>query len=96
MSWESRQKWLTWASEGRAIDLVHDRESRAAGKRIQCPMRVVWGQRAKIEAWYDAVAIWQRYSDAEVTGGALPTNHYIPEEDPAGTLREMLAFFGPA
>ena len=79
-----------------SIDLVHDRESRAAGKRIQCPMRVVWGQRAKIEAWYDAVAIWQRYSDAEVTGGALPTNHYIPEEDPAGTLREMLAFFGPA
>ena len=50
----------------------------------------------RVAAWYDAVAIWQRYSDAEVTGGSLPTNHYIPEEDPAGTLREMLAFFGPA
>src|SRR3954449_2587012 len=35
------------------IDLVHDRESRDQGKRIQCPLLVLWGAKGKVDSWYD-------------------------------------------
>ena len=36
------------------IDLEHDRASRAAGQKIQCPLLVLWGSKGKIGQWYDA------------------------------------------
>ena len=36
-----------------SIDLVHDRESRAAGRKVQCPMLVLWGAKGKIGQWYE-------------------------------------------
>jgi len=76
-----------------SIDLVHDRESRAAGHRIACPLRVHWGAKARIEAWYDALAIWREYCAAEVSGGALPTGHYIAEEAPQAVIESFVDFF---
>jgi haloacetate dehalogenase len=75
------------------IDLVHDRESRAAGVRVQCPMLVLWGAKGRIGAWYDAVAIWQQYCAAEVTGAAIDAGHYIAEEAPDATLEHFMRFF---
>lgn len=76
-----------------SIDLVHDRESRAAGRRIQCPLHVLWGSKGKIGTWYDALAIWRTYCDAAVTGHAIDTGHYLAEEDPATVIAELQAFF---
>ena len=76
-----------------SIDLVHDRESRAAGRRIACPLRVHWGAHARIEAWYDALAIWREYCTAEVSGGALPAGHYIAEEAPQAVIESFVEFF---
>ncbi len=76
-----------------SIDLEHDRESRAAGRKITCPLRVHWGAKAKIEAWYDALAIWREYCAAEVTGGALPTGHYVAEEAPQAVIESFVEFF---
>jgi len=42
---------------------------------------------------WDPVSVWQRYTTAEVTGKAMPTGHFIPEEDPNGTIAELLDFF---
>ena len=77
-----------------SIDLVHDRESRSAGRRIQCPLHVLWGAKGKIGAWYDALAIWRAYCDGSVTGRSIETGHYLAEEDPASVLAELRAFFG--
>jgi haloacetate dehalogenase len=74
------------------IDLVHDRASRAAGRKIVCPLLALWGAKGKIAAWYDALAVWRLYATGPVTGGALDTGHYLPEEDPAGVTRELLQF----
>ena len=46
------------------IDLEHDRASRAAGVRIQCPLLVLWGSKGKIGKWYDPLAIWRQYCAA--------------------------------
>lgn len=75
------------------IDLEHDRASRASGRKVQCPMLVLWGAKAKIAAWYDALAIWRQYCSAEVTGRALDSGHYLAEEAPNAVLEEFVRFF---
>ena len=68
------------------IDLVHDRESRARGDKVRCPLLVLWGSKGKIGGWYDALDIWRQYCSAEVTGGAVDSGHYLPEEVPGEVL----------
>jgi haloacetate dehalogenase len=75
------------------IDLEHDRASRAAGTKIKCPLLVLWGKKAKIEAWYDALAIWRSYCAAEVSGGPVNSGHYLAEEAPGEVLERLSAFF---
>jgi haloacetate dehalogenase len=75
------------------IDLVHDRESRAAGVKIQCPLLVLWGRKAKIQAWYDAPAIWRQYCAAGVSGGPIEAGHYLAEEAPEEVLERLMGFF---
>ncbi|MDH3320208.1 MAG: alpha/beta hydrolase [Betaproteobacteria bacterium] len=75
------------------IDLEHDRATRAAGTKIQCPLLVLWGRKAKIEAWYDALSIWKNCCAAGVTGGAVESGHYLAEEAPGEVLARLTAFF---
>lgn len=75
------------------IDLVHDREARAAGRKVQCPMLVMWGAQGKIGQWYDALAIWKDYCTAPITGGPIDTGHYLAEERPQDIIAAFEAFF---
>ncbi|HUG76676.1 MAG TPA: alpha/beta hydrolase [Burkholderiales bacterium] len=77
-----------------SIDLEHDRASRAAGDRIRCPLLVLWGASAKIEAWYDALAIWRGYCSGQISGGAVASGHYVAEEAPQEVLERLAGFFG--
>lgn len=75
------------------IDLVHDRESRAAGTKVQCPMLVLWGSNGKIGEWYEPLPLWQSYCAGTVTGGPVKAGHYIAEEAPEATLDWFGKFF---
>jgi haloacetate dehalogenase len=77
-----------------SIDLEHDRASRAAGAKVECPMLALWGSKGKINQWYDAMAIWRQYCGAEVAGGGIESGHYIAEENPAALLEWFGRFFG--
>jgi len=77
-----------------SIDLEHDRASRAAGAKIQCPLLVLWGAKGKIGRWYDAPAIWRQYCTGEVTGGAVNSGHYLAEEAPGEVLERFRTFLG--
>jgi haloacetate dehalogenase len=74
------------------IDLENDRASRAAGAKIQCPLLALWGAKGKIAQWYDALAIWRQYAVGPVTGGPVPSGHYLAEEAPADVLRWLDGF----
>jgi haloacetate dehalogenase len=76
-----------------SIDLEHDRASRAEGKKVACPLLVLWGAKAKIQAWYDAPAIWRRYAAGTVEGGPVPSGHYLAEEAPEAVLERFRSFF---
>jgi haloacetate dehalogenase len=73
------------------IDLVHDRESRAAGVKVQCPMLALWGAKGSIPKWYDALAIWQQSAAGPVSGGPVNSGHYLAEEAP----EEVMAYLEP-
>jgi haloacetate dehalogenase len=77
-----------------SIDLDHDRASRAAGEKIRCPLKVLWGAKGAIGRWYDPLAIWRAYCAAEVGGGEVNSGHYLAEEAPAEVLEHFRAFFG--
>ena len=75
------------------IDLEHDRASRAAGAKIECPLLVLWGAKGRIGGWYEPLDLWRRYCSAEVTGGPVQSGHYLPEEAPEEVLAAFETFF---
>jgi haloacetate dehalogenase len=75
------------------IDLVHDRASRAAGDKIRCDMRVLWGARGVVHRLFQPLALWQAQCQGRVTGQALPAGHYLPEELPLETAQQLRQFF---
>jgi haloacetate dehalogenase len=77
---------------GATIDCTHDADDQRAGRRIGCPLLVLWGAHARLEAWYDTLAIWREWAD-DVRGRALQCGHYLAEELPEETTGELLAFF---
>jgi haloacetate dehalogenase len=77
-----------------SIDLEHDRESRAAGRKISCPLHVLWGEKGKIGVWYEPLDIWRRYAGGPLSGGPVPSGHYLAEEAPDAVLAAFAEFFG--
>ena len=76
---------------GASCDRADDEADRAAGRRIECPVQVLWGARGALPSWYDPLAVWRAWAD-DVTGEAIDSGHFLPEERPAETLACLLAF----
>jgi len=75
------------------IDLDHDRHSREASDKIQCPALILWGARGKIEQWYEPMEIWQHYCEGSLQGRSVDSGHYLAEEMPDVVVSEFLEFF---
>lgn len=73
------------------IDLDHDREDFAAGRKVTCPLLVLWGKEGIIERCFSPLTEWQKVA-ADVSGSALPCGHYIAEEVPDLLLDRALEF----
>jgi haloacetate dehalogenase len=72
-----------------SIDLEHDRKDR--GKKIPMPVMVLWGKQGVIQRMFDPLRDWREVA-ADVSGRALPCGHFLPEEAPRQTLRELRRF----
>ncbi len=77
------------------IDLEHDRTSRAARQVLRCPLLALWGAEGRIGRWYDPLATWRSFSRAAVTGGPVPSGHYLAEEAPREVLTALNGFLAP-
>jgi len=73
------------------IDLDHDREDLARGRKVACPMLALWGGRGVVGKVVDPLAEW-RLVAADVRGKALECGHYVAEEAPEALLAEALPF----
>jgi len=74
------------------IDLIHDREDRAAGRKLQMPLKVLWGEHGLVNKCFRPLDDWKEVA-IEVTGKTVPSGHYIPEEIPEQLLAEVKDFF---
>jgi haloacetate dehalogenase len=75
------------------LDYAHDMADRGRQRRIGCPVLALWGARWHLDDWYDVLAIWRTWA-GDVSGRALDSGHYAPEERPGETVAELRAFFG--
>jgi haloacetate dehalogenase len=74
------------------IDLAHDRADLAAGRKLSCPLRVLWGKYGVVERCFKPLEEWHKVADS-VSGHALECGHYIPEEAPEALVAEIENFF---
>ncbi|MET3512649.1 haloacetate dehalogenase [Pseudacidovorax sp. 1753] len=72
-----------------SIDLQHDRDDLAAGRRIACPLQVLWS--ASSAGAPDPVETWRAWAD-DVEGAAVDCGHLMAEEAPDEVLRHVLPF----
>lgn len=73
------------------IDLEHDEADRRAGRKVQCPLLVLWGAEGFVGRKYVVINVWREYA-LDVQGQSVPGGHFLPEEAPAETLAALLAF----
>ena len=78
-----------------SIDLEHDRTDRYAGRRIQCPLNVIWGEHGVMQRCFKPVEDWRKVTDDRfaVTGHPVPSGHYIAEQIPELTIGKITQFF---
>jgi haloacetate dehalogenase len=76
---------------GASFDRKLDEEDMAAGRKIACPVQVLWGGKGALAAWYDTLDIWSAWA-SDLRGQAIDCGHFIPEEKPAETLALLRGF----
>ncbi|HXR56522.1 MAG TPA: alpha/beta hydrolase [Casimicrobiaceae bacterium] len=72
-----------------SIDLEHDAGNET--HRVACPLLVLWGERGVVNRLCKPLDDWRAVAD-DVRGRTLPAGHYLAEEVPGETLRELKAF----
>jgi haloacetate dehalogenase len=81
-----------------SIDRDHDRADRMAGRRIACPVLVLWSGAGPLGSWYiddgGPLELWRELAP-NVTGHPVDGGHFFPEEYPEDTAEALAAFFSP-
>lgn len=73
------------------LDYQQDEADRGH-RKITCPVLFLWSQRGQVAKLYDdPLAIWREWAD-DVRGEPVGVGHFIPEEAPDETTRQLLAF----
>lgn len=78
------------------LDRAHDDADHASGRRIECPLLVLWSGLGPLSTWYaeagGPLALWRAWGD-DVQGGAVEAGHFFPEEIPVETAGALELFF---
>ncbi|MGE5536850.1 MAG: alpha/beta fold hydrolase, partial [Acidobacteriota bacterium] len=77
------------------IDLDMDTKDFEAGRKIECPVLLLWGATGGVgrNSRPSPAEIWKRYATHIVGAKALPCGHYLSEEAPKETTNALREFF---
>lgn len=78
---------------GATIDLQMDTADFEAGRKVQPPALIIWGQQSHTAHHHDPRTEWPKYCANIERMVALPCGHYPTEQSPKETLEEFLEFF---
>jgi len=71
------------------IDLVHDRKD--LRNKLRMPVLALWARHSPVGTMFDCRADWREVA-RDVCGRAIDCGHFLPEEAPFETLREIERF----
>jgi len=79
---------------GLGVDREHEEADRAAGRKLACPVLLVWATRDDTEELYgDPMPIWSSWAD-DVQGLPLDSGHHMAEELPDELAAAIRGFIG--
>jgi haloacetate dehalogenase len=65
------------------LDCEHDKADLKAGRKIACPVLVLWSANGGLASWYKddggPIGIWRRWA-SQLRGQPVPGGHFFPEE----------------
>ena len=78
------------------VDREQDEADRRAGRKIDCPLLLLWDAKGALVNWYadqgGPIQIWQRWA-SKVTGEPINGGHFFPEAHPGPTADALRTFF---
>lgn len=77
-----------------SVDMAMDTEDFNAGRKIDCPVAVYWGELSHTNRYYDPLKAWPQYCSNIVRIRPLPCGHYPAEQVPDEVYKELKGFFG--
>ncbi len=80
---------------GLVVDREHDTQDREDGRRLACPLLVLWSTRDDLEELYgDPLDVWRAWA-ADVRGHGIESGHHMAEEAADDLADELLRHFVP-
>ena len=74
------------------MDRADEEADRAAGRRVDCPLLVLWSRHDDLADLYgDPVAVWRSWA-GDVRGHDVDSGHHMAEEAPEELAHALLAF----
>ncbi|WP_230533184.1 alpha/beta fold hydrolase [Microvirga roseola] len=81
---------------GATRDIEADEADLAAGKKIQCPVQLIWSDfylvSGPVGQAQPPLDIWRRSFAPHITGIGVTSGHFVAEEHPSATLEALQAF----
>jgi haloacetate dehalogenase len=78
---------------GLGIDRQHDEEDRSVGRKLECPLLVLWSARDDLEYLHgDILQIWRGWA-SDVSGRSIDCGHHMAEEAPEELTAVLRDFF---
>jgi len=80
---------------GAGIDLEHDEKDFKAGRKIDCPVLLLWGATGGVGRNHNPGPgdIWKSYAANIVDAHPVPSGHYLMDEAPKETTAALRDFF---
>jgi haloacetate dehalogenase len=78
---------------GVRIDMEMDSADFDAGRKIECPTAVYWGELSHTEKFFDPRTAWPQYASNIVRMRSLACGHYPAEQLPDEVYSELAGFF---
>jgi haloacetate dehalogenase len=79
---------------GLGVDRAHEEADRAAGRRVTCPLLVLWSSRDDLEELYgDPRDVWRDWAVDLRGGGPIDSGHHMAEEAPDELAAVLRMFF---
>ncbi|WP_144143297.1 alpha/beta fold hydrolase [Paraburkholderia sp. BCC1884] len=75
------------------IDLEMDTADFEAGRRVETPALILWGEKGGVGRNHNAAEVWGRYANRIVRTATVPSGHYLQEECPEQTYDVLQGFF---